>query len=428
MVSILPADTYVVINRTILTDQTRKLLTMLYQPIIGSYSCNLFFTLWQDLDKNEFMSTEETHHHLMSITGLSLNELMVAREKLEAIGLLKSFFKSNNGENNYIYELFSPLEPNEFFSHPILNIVLYNSVGKKEYERIINYFKVPKINLNDYEDLTKSFSEVYESAPLTVFENNIQNIKTTNKLGLIIDEKVDFDLLVSSIPKETINEKSFSKDNKKLINDLAFIYNLDTDEIKNIILNSLNDKNMIDKNTLRKNARNYYQYQNKGKLPSLIYQNQPEYLRSPIGNDSKKAKIIYSFETTSPYNFLKNKNNGKEPNERDLKLIEELRIDMGLQPAVINVLIDYVLKVNNQKLTKNFILTIASQWQRLNIETAEDAMNQALKESKKKTGKVTNYRKKEEKIVPGWVDQEFDKKEISKEEENEIKDLLKEFK
>ncbi|MBO6195421.1 MAG: DnaD domain protein [Bacilli bacterium] len=424
MVNILPADTYVVVNRTVLTDHTRKILTMLYQPIIGSFACNLFFTLWMDLDKNEFMSEGETHHHLMTSTSLSLNELIMAREKLEAVGLLKTYYKENEESNNYIYELFSPLDANEFFSHPVLNIVLYNSVGKKEYERIINYFKIPRINMSDYEDITKSFSEVYESAPLTVFENNLQNIKMNNKLGITIDNKIDFDLLMSSIPKETINDKTFNKENKKLINDLAFIYNLDVDEIKNIILSSLNDKLMIDKTNLRKNARNYYQYQNNGKLPSLIYQNQPEYLRSPIGKDTKRAKIIYSFETLSPYNFLKSKNNGKEPNERDLKLIENLRIDMGLEPAVINVLIDYVLRVNNQKLTKNFVLTIASQWQRLKIETAEDAMNQALKESKKRTPKTSI---KKETVLPEWFNKDYNKEEITIEEEEEMKDLLKEF-
>ena len=426
MVNILPADTYTVINKSILTDNDRKILTMLYQPIIGSFSTNLFFTLWMDLDKNEFMSNEENHHHLMTSTSLSLNEIVCAREKLEAVGLLKTYYKENIDSNNYIYELFSPISPNEFFSHPVLNIVLYNSVGKKEYERIINYFKVPKINVNDYEDITKSFSEVFESSPSTVFENNLQNIKMNKKLGIFIEDRIDYDLLMSSIPKETINEKTFNKDNKKLINDLAYIYNLDNDEIKNIILSSLNERLMIDKNELRKNARNYYQYQNNGKLPSLIYQNQPEYLRSPIGKDTKRAKMIYTFETTSPYNFLKSKNNGAKPTERDLKLIEELMVDIGLRPAVVNVLISYVMMVNNKKLTKNFVLTIASQWKRLNIETAEDAMQQALKESKKKT-KTTSYKKKET-VLPEWFNKDVQKQEITIEEEEKMKDLLKDFK
>ena len=427
MVNILPADTYTVINKTILTENDRKILTMLYQPIIGSGSINLFFTLWMDLDKNEFMSIEENHHHLMTSMSMPLDKIVTAREKLEAIGLLKTFFKEKEDSNNYVYELFSPISASEFFSHPILNIVLYNAVGKSEYQRITNYFKIPRININDYEDITKGFTDIFTSTPSTTFENNIQNVKSNNSLGISLDNKVDFDYLISSMPKETINEKTFTKEIKKLINDLSWIYNLEIDELKNIILSSLNSKNMIDKTTLRKNARNYYQYQNNGRLPSLIFQNQPEYLRSPIGKDSKRAKLIYTFETTSPYNFLKSKNNGAKPTDRDLKLIETLSLDLELKPAVINVLLDYALMVNNNKLNKNFIEAIASQWKRLNIETAEEAMNQALKESKKKNNTTKTYTKKEN-IVPEWFGKEIEKEDITIEDENEMKDLLKEFK
>ena len=362
---------------------------------------------------------------ILVICGLSLNELVMAREKLEAIGLLKTYIKETKEQNSYVYELFSPLSPGDFFSHPVLNIVLYNSIGKKEYERIVNYFKIPRVNLGEYEDITKSFSDVYQSTPSTMFENNIQNIKDINSLGINIEEKIDFNLLLTGIPKGSVNEKTFNKDNKKLINDLAFIYDLDVDEMKNIILSSLSEKLLIDKTELRKNARNYYQYQNKGRLPSLVYQNQPEYLRSPIGKDTKRAKAIYYFETLSPYTYLKNENHGKEPNERDLRLIEELRIDMGLQPAVINVLLDYVLRVNNHKLTKSFVLTIASQWQRLKIETAEDAMDQIFKETKKK--KTTTFVTKKEVKSPDWLSKESSEEVITESEEDEMKNLLKDF-
>lgn len=427
MNNVLPADKYIVINKTILRDDDRRLLTMLYQPIIGSFASNLYFSLWMDLDRNEFASDEKTHHHLMTNTGFSINEIVAAREKLEAIGLLKTYYKNGEESNSYIYELFSPIPANEYFNHPILNVLLYSYVGKKEYENIINYFKVPRLNLNDYEDITKSFSDVFESSPSTIYENNIQNIRTINTLGINIKKELDFSLLKESIPKESINEKTFNKENIKLINDLAYIYNLNVDEVRNIILSSLNDRLMIDKTLIRKNARNYYLYQNNGKLPGLIYKNQPDYLRSPIGKDTKMAKLIYTFETISPYNFLKSKNNGAKPTERDLKLIEGLSIDLGLQPAVINVLIDYVLKVNNNKLTKNYVEAIAGQWKRLNIETAEEAINEALKESKRKAKTTkTVYNNKKEKDVPIWFEKEVE--EITNNKESEMKDLLKDFK
>ncbi|MBR4351252.1 MAG: DnaD domain protein [Bacilli bacterium] len=426
MRNLLPADTYIVVNKTILNDSDRKILTMLYQPIIGSISTNLYNTLCLNLDKNEFMSDEFTHHSLMVNNKINLEDILEAREKLEGIGLLKTFVKEKEDSNSYVYELFSPLSASEFFSHPILNIVLYNNVGKKEYERLVLYFKVPRVNLSEYEDITKSFDDVYSSVPSSSFINNLIDVQEVSKNGIRLNYNFDYDLLISSFPKETINEKTFNKENRELIEYLSYIYNLDTLEIKDLIISSLNDKLMIDKVSLRKNARNYYQYQNNGKLPTLIYQNQPDYLRSPEGKDSKRAKMVYTFETTSPYNFLKSKYNGSKPTSRDLKLIEDLMVDVGLKPGVVNVLIDYALRVNNNKLNKAFIETIAGQWKRLNIETADAAMNQASKESKSKKVKETIYKKKEVNL-PEWFNKENTKEEISKDEEDEVKKLLEDF-
>ena len=141
-ISILPADTYLVVNRTILNPYDRKIISMLYQPIIGSIATSLYYTLWADLDKTELLSPEYTHHHLMMSLRIKMDVIVAARKKLEAIGLLRTYVKK--GEvNNYMYELFSPLSASEFFNHPILNIVLYNNIGKKEYETLLNYFKVP---------------------------------------------------------------------------------------------------------------------------------------------------------------------------------------------------------------------------------------------------------------------------------------------
>ena len=60
-----------------------------------------------------------------------------------------------------------------------------------------------------------------------------------------------------------------------------------------------------------------------------------------------------------------------------------LIIGYGLKPGVVNVLIDYILKTNNNKLTRNLAETIAGQWQRLKIETVDEAMRVAEKEHKK---------------------------------------------
>ena len=116
--------------------------------------------------------------------------------------------------------------------------------------------------------------------------------------------------------------------------------------------------------------------------------------------------------------------------EEDLKLAEDLIINYGLKPGVTNVLIDYILKTNNNKLIRSYAETIAGQWQRLGIETVDDAMRVAEKEHKKyrKSQGINQKNKtiKEEKI-PEWFNKEIKKQEVSKERLEEMQDLLKEF-
>ena len=426
---LLPADTYIVVNKSIIDENDRKILTMLYQPVIGPLPIMLYFSLWSDLDRSEIISKEYTHHHLVTNMHLTLEEILEARRKLEAIGLLKSFYKEEN-INNYIYQLYSPQKAYDFFNHPILNVVLYNNTGKKEYEKIKEYFKIPRINTSSYEDVTASFSEVFISVPLTSYDILNDDIRQKNVLKLNIDSNFDFDFLISSLPNSVDKGKVLTKEIKELILELSFLYDLDVIRMQDIIPTCLTEKGTINKEELRKTCRNYYQFDNHGILPSVVYNSQPEYLKKPEGDTSKRAKMIYTFESIRPYELLKSKNKGNEPTTRDLKLAEDLIINYGLKPGVTNVLIDYILKTNNNKLTRSLAETIAGQWQRLNIETVDDAMRVAEKEHKKyrKTQNTTKRSKlvKEEKI-PEWFNKKITKQEVTKDSLEEMENLLKEY-
>ncbi|HIQ65412.1 MAG TPA: DnaD domain protein [Candidatus Faecenecus gallistercoris] len=430
MQTILPADIYMVVNKTVITSTDRKIITMLYQPIIGHVATSLYFTLCDDLDKREVMSEELTHYHLMMTMQLKLESIVIAREKLEAIGLLKTFFKKEN-VNTYVYQLYSPLSAAEFLNHPILNVVLYNNLGKKEYQKVVSYFKIPRINLKDYQEITKQFDEVFTPVPGNSITEN-DDIADTNKNRPTLMHQIDFNLLISSIPESMISPNCFNNDVKELINNLSYTYGIDDLTMQGIVRDSLNERGLIDKNELRKNARNYYQFEQGGRLPTLIYTTQPEYLRSPTGDVSNWAKMVYTFETVTPYDYLKSKYKNGEPSARDLRLIESLLTDMKLKPGVVNVLIAYVLKINNQKLSKNYVETIAGQWKRLNIETVEDAMRLSEKEHKRVKKKLEANKKtkpvetkQKEAPVPDWFNKELDTVGISSEEQKELDDIIK---
>ncbi len=422
-ITLLPADKYIVSNKTVFTEVDHKNLISLYEPIIGAPAVSLYLTLWRDLEKNNNISLEYTHHHLMTILKSDLKVIKKAREELEAIGLIKTLYKESV-VNNYIYELYSPLSAKEFFNHPIFNIVLYNNIGKFEYDILKKEYEINKVDTTGYIDISSSLDETFKSvnvlSDFNTYERQTVELELTNCL--------DFELIVSSLPKNIVNERTFNKRVKELLNNIAFIYNLDSLKVCELLRTVINEKGYINKEELRIAARKYYQYSNTGKLPTLVYRTQPDYLKNPTGDNSKRGKIIGVFENTSPYNFLKNKNKGANPTPRELKLLESLMIDVGLKPAVVNVLIDYVLKTNNNKLSAPLIETIATHWKREGVETASEAMNLAEKQNKKYVKKVQGINPNVKVIEkPVWFNENIEKEVVSEEESQELEELLSEF-
>ena len=416
-INLLPADEYMVVNKTILTEVDKKNLLNLYEPIIGSNAISLYLTLWSDLDKTESISVGFSHHHLMTLLKQSLDTIKKSRESLESFGLLRTYYKEGN-INEYVYELYSPLSAKEFFAHPIFNIVLYNNIGKYEYDLIKKQYEKLIVDLDGYVDITAKINETFE------ITNSVTSFDAKDKNTLMVEAEsiIDFDLLLETIPKSLLSERMLNKRVRALINNLSFVYDIDTLKMCELIRIVIANKGLLDKDELRRVCRKYYQFDNGG-LPTLVYRSQPDYLKSPLGDNSKRGKLIAVFENTSPYDFLKSKY-GSNPTARDLRLLENLLIDVELPPAVVNVLVDYVLKKNNNKLTTSFVETIAGQWKRAKITTAKEAMEFAEKEHKKSYKKISPKR---EELKPEWFDKDNKKEVVSEEEKQELDDLLKEF-
>jgi replication initiation and membrane attachment protein len=412
---VLPADSFIISNRTNLNEYDRKILFMLYQPLVGHTTIGLYYTMWSYLDKFELLSNEWTHNHILNDMMISIQEFSDARKKLEAIGLLKTYVKKGN-INNYVYELYSPLSASEFINNPVLSTALYNTIGKLEYEKLINYFKIPKLNLREYENITSRFSDVFTFSSIPINDSIIYDLKKSRHRTLEILSKIDLNTIISLVPEELLNH-TLTRDMKDYIYKIASIYDYDNDVMVELIRNSLTDSKKIDKKLLRSNAEKYYSFDHLGKLPSLIYKTQPEYLKKKTKDMSNRSKMIYLFESTSPYDFIRSKYKNSNPTSNDLKIVSYLLIDMNLKPGVVNVLVDYVLKINNNKLTKAYVEVIAGQWSKSNIETVEDAMNLAENEYKKRNNKKrVNKTTTKEVKKPNWLNQAIEEEMATDEE------------
>ena len=107
--------------------------------------------------------------------------------------------------------------------------------------------------------------------------------------------------------------------------------------------------------------------------------------------------------------------------------MEDLLIDYNLKPGVVNVLIDYILNINDKKLTRGLVEMMAGEWQRKGIETVEDAMSLCEKEHKKRNKKIVKNEPAISK-TPDWFDKKIEKNVIDSNEDNQLEELLKEYK
>ena len=65
----------------------------------------------QELEQNRVWGKSSTHRQLMAAMQTSLKTIHSEKEKLEGIGLLKTYIKETEHERLFIYELIPPLRP-----------------------------------------------------------------------------------------------------------------------------------------------------------------------------------------------------------------------------------------------------------------------------------------------------------------------------
>ena len=84
-----PKDGFMVRQNAQLSDVDQKILTFLYQPLIGSNAYSLYMTLWTEVGEETYWSNGILHSELLTVLNIGIPELYQARIKLEAIVLLK---------------------------------------------------------------------------------------------------------------------------------------------------------------------------------------------------------------------------------------------------------------------------------------------------------------------------------------------------
>ncbi|MBB5324525.1 replication initiation and membrane attachment protein [Anoxybacillus tepidamans] len=453
---LIPVDRYIVRGNGILHDFDRKVVTLLYQPLIGSRAFSLYMTLWGELDQ-QFLGDETTHHSLMAIMQCSLKDIYDERLKLEGIGLLKTYVNNAQDPKLFVYELQPPLTPEQFFNDGVLNVFLYNQVGRTKFHKLKQFFSVPSIDTSRFSSITRSFNDVFHSVHpeqmVAVMNDETKNdlrvtedseyIGRSKETYVLDDEVFDFELFFAGLSKQMVPKRAVTAKVREAIKKLAFLYGISPLDMQKIVMSVIDPAENIDIESLRKAARDWYQFERGEELPSLSTRVQPLSYRTMTNAEpkTKEEQLIKQLETISPRQLLIEISGGAEPSMSDLQLIEEVMFQQKLLPGVVNVLIYYVMLRTDMKLSKAYVEKIASHWARKKIRTVKEAMELAKKEVKKYQSWANEKEKKPAKkvirkeMLPDWLNMDYSQKETDTNEEvdvekkrRELEERLKKYK
>lgn len=360
------SDIYQVRSSYHLEMEDQRVLLQLYQPLIGHESTILYLTLFSELNQLTLTKKPALISRLCKITGFSVSSLTQAITKLEAVGLISTYVKHQ--DNRYLFDLKMPLSANQFMKHKILNTLLSQRLHD-EYDKTVIAFQTYNVDLNQYEDISSSFTDVFD---IQLQSNQVlQEKEYRKKVHNIIEDSYDMTLFYQSMESLQLSRKMLTQDNIKLIQQLGILYKINALDMLDMVKQNMNNDH-LDEQSLISNCRHYYDLKMPQKFEEIFHK-QSVLLQQNQGK-SDLDKHIYYLENISPYDLLKDKLGGREPLKRDLQVIESVLTDLQLEPGVMNALIELTLYKCNQSLPRNFIEAIASQWKRKNISTVKDAI------------------------------------------------------
>ena len=348
-----------------LSNDDVSVISLLYTPLIGSDALMLYMAFHSFLERNNLKSVEMMHEDFFEIYSLNEKKFLDARMKLEGIGLLITYYKKEN--NNYIYVICPPLTAKNFIKDVTLGLYLFSKIRKETFDLICNHFKIEKIEKSSYEDITKSFDEVYES--------NVSGDETFEKFQYILGKKpnvgikikdasFDFTFFLKGINQDFL-ETGVTKNFIRQINDIAFVYGFDESEMISLYNDSINKSELFDYRLLKKKANILFNYKRNMKGPKLAFKGDE--------NNSVNADLIELLDTASPEEFLESIMPNYPTSYLDTVL--DIYQNISLPRGVLNCMILKVVKDKSGELPKlNYFKKVSESWIKDNIFSTKDAI------------------------------------------------------
>lgn len=148
-------------------------LRTLYTPVIGQ-SAVMLYSLLTDYNLMNVANNGYTLWKDLAITlGVTEDQLSRERQKLEAVGLIRTFEKSNN--QHFIIMINKPLTPSAFKRNSLLFKETIKKIGELIFERVEFAMKPNKLSKEDFAEVTTKYPDLFSISPSSENKEDVRN-------------------------------------------------------------------------------------------------------------------------------------------------------------------------------------------------------------------------------------------------------------
>ena len=347
-------DYYIAVLAHPLDQGYQDVISIFYLPLIGRNALMLYSVLVSESIKPIMTELKR----LCILTSLDINDLEEEIITLERYSLISTFKK----DNTYLFKVNNPSTINEFVSNEIYSRLYLQRVGKEQNDISISRYVNKKISEKGYENITHKF----DMNLLASWDEMAESVYQNGKKKLYDDDikiTFDYELFLRECDKSSLlfPHKYRSEDNMKAIGQIATIFSIPADKMVKLVARSIdNDNDLLDLEKLRIKAIN--------EKSVLTSEKEVDYSLQPV-------EFLYRLQNIPV-------------SSADKKLLEYLQIELKMNIEVINILIEYVLKATEGRMSKAYVEKVATTWIRQGIDTAEKAKAQIENEPSKNKKKA----------------------------------------
>ncbi len=351
----------------------------LYLPVVGQTATSFYVILSNYVENNKDQNLTFNSDAICKQLNVSNEQLSVAKDRLEAIGLLSTFLSTNNKKDNILIFVLKPaLAYQDFIANPKLKTLLINQVGPTNFE-YLEYKNAPESQLQDAIEITRTFDQVFngnelKNVHILDFEKLYQNIQKTTSLPLVIDENC-----------------------KNIIQDVYAKYQISLKDIEFVIYDSINDMDGFNKVNANLLIQNFNRLVNKQVTAPVQTLNRDFRLFTTGLDKEMEDKIYLDYKMCNAELYLSII--FKKPlSSEEKQLVHILRNKFHLNDEIINVLVDFSLNKTNGKLNKKYLTKAAHTVNGLGLINAKQVVNH-----------LKNANKEVKQSVEDKIDQYFSK-------------------